>query len=63
MRAVVYRGIGEVRVEELPVPTCGPGELLVRIEQEELETVIGRRLGFRGAVGRRERHRRGRAAG
>ncbi len=31
MRAVVYRGIGDVRVEDLPVPECGDGELLVRI--------------------------------
>lgn len=31
MRAVVYRGVGVVRLEELPVPDCGPGELLVRI--------------------------------
>jgi len=31
MRAVVYRGVGEVRVEELPIPDCGDGELLVRI--------------------------------
>ncbi len=31
MRAVVYRGVGDVRVEDLPVPPCGAGELLVRI--------------------------------
>ncbi len=31
MRAVVYRGVGDVHVEDLPVPGCGPGELLVRI--------------------------------
>lgn len=31
MRAVVYRGTGDVRVEDLPTPSCGPGELLVRI--------------------------------
>ncbi len=31
MRAVVYRGVGDVRVEDVPVPSCGPGELLVRI--------------------------------
>jgi L-iditol 2-dehydrogenase len=31
MRAVVYRGRGDVRVEEIPAPGCGPGELLVRI--------------------------------
>jgi L-iditol 2-dehydrogenase len=31
MRAAVYRGIGDVRVEDVPRPACGPGELLVRI--------------------------------
>ena len=31
MRAAVYRGIGDVRVEDLPRPGCGAGELLVRI--------------------------------
>ncbi len=32
MRAAVYRGIDEVRVEEVPVPAIGPGEVLVRID-------------------------------
>jgi L-iditol 2-dehydrogenase len=31
MRAVVYRGINDLRVETVPVPTIGPGELLVKI--------------------------------
>ena len=31
MRAAVYRGINDVRVEELPVPVIGRGELLVKI--------------------------------
>lgn len=31
MRAVVYRGINDMRVETVPVPTIGQGELLVRI--------------------------------
>jgi len=31
MRAVVYRGINDMRVESVPVPTIGPGELLVKI--------------------------------
>jgi L-iditol 2-dehydrogenase len=31
MRAVVYRGINDMRVETVPVPAIGPGELLVRI--------------------------------
>src|SRR6185369_8568749 len=31
MRAAVYRGIGDVRIEDVPRPACGPGELLVRI--------------------------------
>lgn len=31
MRAAVYRGLDDVRVETLPRPECGPGELLVRI--------------------------------
>ena len=31
MRAVVYRGRGDVRVEDIPVPGCAAGELLVRI--------------------------------
>jgi L-iditol 2-dehydrogenase len=31
MRAVVYRGINDMRVETVPVPTIGSGELLVKI--------------------------------
>src|SRR3974390_3637732 len=31
MRAVVYRGINDMRVETVPVPSIGPGELLVKI--------------------------------
>lgn len=31
MLAAVYRGINDVRVERLPIPTIGPGEALVRI--------------------------------
>ena len=32
MRAVVYRAQGEVRVDEVPVPLCGEGELRVKVE-------------------------------
>ncbi len=31
MRAVVYRGVNEMRVETVPVPRIGPGELLVKV--------------------------------
>ena len=31
MRAVVYRGINDMRIETVPVPRVGPGELLVKI--------------------------------
>ena len=31
MRAAVYRGVNEVRLEEVPVPDIGPGEILVRV--------------------------------
>ena len=31
MRAVVYHGINDMRLETVPVPSIGPGELLVRI--------------------------------
>jgi len=31
MRAVVYRGINDLRIESVPVPQIGPGELLVKI--------------------------------
>ena len=31
MRAVVYRGINDMRVETVPVPAIGQGEVLVRI--------------------------------
>jgi L-iditol 2-dehydrogenase len=31
MRAAVYRGKNDVRLETVPVPTIGPGEILVRI--------------------------------
>ena len=32
MRGAVYSGNGEVRVERVPAPKIGPGELLVRVE-------------------------------
>lgn len=32
MRAAVYRGGASLRVEQLPVPEIGPGELLVRVD-------------------------------
>ncbi|HVU46450.1 MAG TPA: zinc-dependent dehydrogenase [Terracidiphilus sp.] len=31
MRAAVYRGINDMRVETVPVPSIGPGELLIKI--------------------------------
>jgi L-iditol 2-dehydrogenase len=31
MRAVVYRGINDMRVETVPVPSIGAGELLIRV--------------------------------
>ena len=31
MRAAVYRGINDIRLETVPVPKIGPGELLVKI--------------------------------
>jgi L-iditol 2-dehydrogenase len=31
MRAVVYRGVKDLRVEALPVPDIGPGDLLVKV--------------------------------
>jgi L-iditol 2-dehydrogenase len=31
MQAVVYHGINDVRMEEVPVPEIGPGEILVRV--------------------------------
>jgi L-iditol 2-dehydrogenase len=31
MRAVVYRGINDMRIETVPVPRIGPGELLVKV--------------------------------
>src|SRR5271166_5195998 len=31
MRAVVYRGINDMRVETVPVPVIGAGELLVKV--------------------------------
>ena len=31
MQAAVYRGINDVRLETVPVPEIGPGEMLVRV--------------------------------
>lgn len=31
MQAAVYRGVDDVRLEEVPVPKIGPGELLLRV--------------------------------
>jgi L-iditol 2-dehydrogenase len=31
MRAVVYRGVNDMRVETVPVPKIGPGELLIKV--------------------------------
>ena len=32
MRAAVYWGKGDLRVEDIPVPEVGPGEMLVRVD-------------------------------
>lgn len=32
MQAAVYRGVNDVRVEEVPVPSIGAGEVLLRVE-------------------------------
>ena len=32
MKAAVYRGGGELSIEDVPVPEVGPGEILVRVE-------------------------------
>jgi L-iditol 2-dehydrogenase len=32
MQAAVYRGQSAVNVEEVPIPTIGPGEILIRVE-------------------------------
>jgi L-iditol 2-dehydrogenase len=32
MKAVVYRGKGQIAVEDVPVPEPGPGEMLVRVD-------------------------------
>jgi L-iditol 2-dehydrogenase len=32
MKAIVYHGPGDIRVEELPVPECGEDELLVKVD-------------------------------
>ena len=31
MKAAVYRGVNDVRLEEVPVPEVGAGEILVRV--------------------------------
>src|SRR3954462_4446867 len=31
MQAAVYRGLNDVRLETVPVPEIGPGEILVRV--------------------------------
>ena len=31
MRAAVYRGVNDVRMETVPVPKIGPGELLLQV--------------------------------
>src|SRR5215468_11882959 len=31
MKAAVYRGVNDVRMEEVPVPKIGQGEILVRV--------------------------------
>jgi L-iditol 2-dehydrogenase len=31
MRAAVYRGVNDVRVETVPVPSIGPGEVLIKV--------------------------------
>ncbi len=32
MRAVIYHAPGDIRIEDIPVPECGEGELLVKID-------------------------------
>jgi len=32
MKAVVYHGPEDIRVEQVPLPPCGAGELLVKVD-------------------------------
>ena len=32
MKAIIYHGPGDIRVEELPKPNCGDDELLVKVD-------------------------------
>jgi len=43
MRAAVYRGVNDVRMEEVPVPEVGSGEILVRVHTSESAGLILRR--------------------
>ena len=38
MRAAVFRGAGEIRLEERPIPDCGPNDAIVRVR---LTTICG----------------------
>ncbi len=31
MQAAVYRGVNDVRIETVPVPAIGPGEVLIQV--------------------------------
>ena len=72
MRAAVYRGVNDVRMETVPVPEIGRGELLVRVhtcgicgtDLKKIATgshsaprIFGHETGGSGGCGRRGRAR------
>ena len=72
MKAVVFRGIGDLRLEEVPKPRPGPGEAVIRITATticgtDVHIVKGeypvRRADPRPRAGRRHRGARRRAGG
>ena len=49
MQAAVYRGVNDVRLETVPVPLIGAGELLLRVAATELLDKSGWLHCLRGA--------------
>ncbi len=40
MRVAMYYTNQDIRIEEMPVPAIGPGELLVRVEAQAVFAVV-----------------------
>ena len=52
MRAAVFEGKNQIRIEDRPVPVCGPTDAAMCIDGEEAVRVVGQTCGWPAAHSR-----------